>query len=133
MSHCIMHLDLNVWVCVSNIFQQCIILFAYEWLAMMAGDIVPVHAIIVEIVEHGQTIFVSTALLEFPIVWLRLIDASVGGPIVLQTICGRSQFLEFSSPEPSVDGYWLKIGTIATLEVAQTTAGPDVFYLKKKE
>lgn len=36
-------------------------------------------------------------------------------------------------PEPAVCSYWLQIWTIASLEVAHATAGPNVFHLYKSK
>lgn len=95
----------------------------------MAGDVVPMDAIIVEIVQNGQTIFVGASLLQFTVVRLWLADATVCGPIVLVAIGGRSELLKFGRPEPTVHVDRLQIGSFASLEVTDATAGPNVFYL----
>ena len=38
---------------------------------MMAGNVVPVNAIIVELIQESQTVFGSTILFEFTIIGLR--------------------------------------------------------------
>lgn len=101
--------------------------------ARLLTDVMPVNAIVVEVVEDGQAVLVGAALLEFAVVGLRNADAAVLGPIVLATISGGCQLLQLSGPEPSVDRDWLQVGAIASLEVAETAAGPDVLLLLKKK
>lgn len=96
----------------------------------MARHIVPVDAIVVEVVQHGQAVLVGAALLQFAIVRLRFADAAVGGPIVLVAIVGGRQLLQLGGPEPAVDGHRLQIRTIASLEVADAAARPDVLDLR---
>lgn len=125
-------LNSDVRVGVSDVLEQSIVFLAHKRLAMVAGYVVPVNAIVVKVVEHGQTVLVGAALLQLTVVGLRLADATVGRPIVLVAIGGRGEFLQLSGPEPAVDGDGLQIGTIASLEVADATAGPDVLDLKMK-
>jgi hypothetical protein len=42
----------------------------------MASHIMPMDTIIVEVIQDGQTVLGSSTLLQFTIVWLRLIDAT---------------------------------------------------------
>lgn len=90
----------------------------------------PVHAIIVEVVQHGQAVLVGAALLQLTIVRLRLADAAVGRPVVLVAIVGGRQLLQLGGPEPAVDGHRLQVRTVAALEVANASAGPDVLDLR---
>lgn len=122
-------LNSNIWIRVAHVLQQRIVLLADERLAMMARNVVPVNAIVVEVVQHGQAVLVGTALLQFAIVWLRLANAAICRPIVLVAIVGGRKFLQFSGPEPAVDGNRLQIGTIAALEVTNAAGGPNVLDL----
>lgn len=93
----------------------------------------PVNTVVVEVVENGQAVLVGAALLEFAIVGLRNADAAVFRPIVLATISGGCKLLQLSGPEPSVDRHWLQIRAIASLEVAEPAAGPNVLLLRKRK
>lgn len=69
----------------------------------------------------------------YSVIGLWFANSSGFRPIILVALCGWCQFLEFSGPEPSVYGDWLKISPFASFEIAQTTTCPDVlnFFLKK--
>lgn len=95
----------------------------------MASDIVPVNAIVVEVVQHGQTVLVGAALLQLTVIGLRFADAAASRPVVLVAIVGRRELLQLGGPEPAVDGDRLQIWAVAALEVADAAAGPDVFDL----
>lgn len=123
-------LNANIWVGVAHVLQQRIVLLAHERLAVVAGHVVPVHAIVVEVVQHGQAVLVGAALLQLTIVRLRLADAAVGRPVVLVAIVGGRQLLQLGGPEPAVDGHRLQVRTVAALEVANASAGPDVLDLR---
>lgn len=92
----------------------------------------PVNSVVVEIIQNRQAVLVGTTLLQFAIVWLGNSDAAVFRPIVLASIGSGGELLQFGGPEPSVDGNRLQVGTVASLEVTQTSAGPDVLLLQKK-
>jgi len=93
----------------------------------------PMNSVIVKVVQDCQAVFGSTALLQFTVVGLRLSNASILGPVALTTIRGGCKLLKFSGPEPAVDGSWLQVGPIATFEIADTAAGPDVLLLVSRK
>lgn len=101
--------------------------------ARLLTDVMPVNAIVVEVVEDGQAVLVGAALLEFAVVGLRNADAAILRPIVLATIGGGCQLLQLSGPEPSVDRDRLQVGAIASLEVTESAAGPDVLLLQNRK
>ncbi len=46
--------------------------FTDDWLFVLAGDIVPLDPVSIEVVEHGHAGFRLTALQDlFPVVWLN--------------------------------------------------------------
>lgn len=98
---------------------------------MVAGNVVPVDAVIVELVEEGQTVLGGSVLLELTIVGLRDVEASAGRPIALVALVGGGELLQGRRPEPAVDVRGLKIGTFAALEVAQATRCPNVLHLQR--
>lgn len=72
--------DLNskIWICVTDVFKQSVVLFAHERFAVVAGDVVPVNAVIVEVVQNSQTVLVGSTLLQFTVVRLWLTNATIG-------------------------------------------------------
>lgn len=124
-----LRLNSNVGVCVADILQKSIVLLANERLAMMAGNIVPVNSVVVEVIQYGKAVLVGATLLQFTVVRLWLTDASVGRPIVLVAVGGWSEFLQLSGPEPSVDSNRLQIWAVASLEVADAATRPDILDL----
>lgn len=120
-TQCFAILNSQLWICVTDIFQESIILLAHPWLDMMAGNVVPVDTVVVEVVEQSQAVFGGTTLLQFTLIGLWQADAAIFGPIVLGAIGGWGQFLQFSCPEPSVDGCWLQVGAFTSFEVTDAT------------
>lgn len=124
-----MCLDSEVAVCVSDVFQKSIVLFANEWFLVMTSNIVPIYSIVVELIQKGQTVLMSTTLFVFTVVWLWQTNATRFGPITLATVGGWCDFLQFSCPKPSVGLNWLQVWAVTSFEIAHSSAGPDVFYL----
>lgn len=95
----------------------------------MASNVVPVDSILVEVVQDSQAVLRGTTLDEFSVVRLGLVDSAGVSPIVLGAVGGRGKFLEFSSPEPTINVERLQVGALITsLEVTDTTTGPDVLH-----
>lgn len=126
-------LNAQVGICVADVLQEGVVLLADEGLLVMAGNIVPVDTVIVELVQQGQAVLRGAVLLEFTVVGLGQADSAGGRPITLGALRGRGQFLEGGGPEPSVDVRGLEVWAIAALEVAQAATGPDVFHLKNNK
>lgn len=99
---------------------------------MMTGHIMPVDAIVVKVVEYRNAVFGSATLLSFSIIRLGATDTSCFGPVVLISLGGGCQFLEHSSPEPTVYVVGLEIGAFAAFEVTKAARGPDIFDLEQK-
>lgn len=125
-------LDAQIGICVAHVLQQSIVLLADEGLLVVAGHVVPVDTVVVELVQQGQAVLGCAVLLELTVIGLGQTDAAGGGPIALGTLRGGCQLLQRGCPEPTVDVCGLQIGTLTALEVAQATAGPDVFHLQNK-
>lgn len=123
------YLNAQLRIGVTDIFQESIILFAHERFLVMTGNIMPVNTIVVELIQKSQAVFGSTILFVFTVIGLRKADTTVGRPITLAAFVGGSQFLQSSSPEPTVNVGGLQVGTFTALEVTETARGPDVFYL----
>uniref|UniRef100_A0A8D8F1Y1 (northern house mosquito) hypothetical protein n=1 Tax=Culex pipiens TaxID=7175 RepID=A0A8D8F1Y1_CULPI len=89
----------------------------------------PVHSVVVEVVQDGQAVLGGTTLLQLAVVRLGLSDAAVLGPVVLVAHRRRGQLLQLGGPEPAVHHDRLQVRPVAALEVTEPAAGPDVFLL----
>jgi len=58
--------------------------------------------------------------------WGKENSPSVGAPVSVDSVSGGWQLFELSRPEPTVNVEGLQVGTVASLEVAQSTGRPDV-------
>ena len=90
---------------------------------MVAGDVVPGDAVVVDIIQHGQTRFRRLVDVEFGVIRLRhLFMPGLTPRIVRPTRNGTIGRVEFTSrrrPEPSVQTLRLEIRpSFATFEVA---------------
>lgn len=110
----------QVWIGVSDVFQQVFVFFANPRLDVVTGYVVPVDAVVVELVQNSQAVLWCSPLDQFAVVGLRLADAALFGPVVLVTLGGRSKFLQNRGPEPAVDLDGLEVRPFAALEVAET-------------
>lgn len=97
---------------------------------MVAADIVPLDAVLVDIVEDAQARFFGLVNFEFGVVWLRSLEVASGAPRLVAptggSLVGFGQFDAGAGPEPSVDQDWLQVLAIAALEIAEATTRPDV-------
>lgn len=64
----------NVGIGKANVSQKGLIVFADPWFLVMTCYIVPIHSIIVELIEDSQAILGSAALNSLAIVRLRFAD-----------------------------------------------------------
>lgn len=88
----------------------------------------PLHAVLVEVVQDGDTSLVCASLPKLPVIGLGSAGASImrpapapalGGVGGGDTGCG-------TRPEPPVDKRRLQVGTVAAFEVTFPAGGPDV-------
>lgn len=97
---------------------------------MVAADVVPLDSVLIDVVEDAQTRFFRLVDLEFSVVRLGPFEVSSGAPwLVTPTgwdLVRLGQLDARAGPEPTVDQDGLQVFAIATLEVAQATARPDV-------
>lgn len=122
-------LQTNIGIGEANISQERLIVLANPWFFVMTRHVVPVHSVVVELIENRKTIFRSTSLNGLTIVRLWLANAAAFGPIILVTFVGRCELLQLGGPEPAIDMKGLQIGPITALEIAKATRGPDVLHL----
>lgn len=90
---------------------------------MVASNIVPLDAIVVEVVQNGQA---RLALIIFAVVGLWATITTSAGPVTKSALVGGWDLGFGARPEPSIDDSWLKISAVASIEVAFATASPDV-------
>lgn len=90
----------------------------------MAGDVVPLDAVVVEIVQNGQTRFV-VALGRLTIVRLRLAISAGVAPVAGVPLGRRTDFGARARPEPAILVRWLQIGALASSEIALAARCPD--------
>lgn len=83
----------------------------------MTGHVVPLDAIVVEVVQDREAGLV-VALGGLAVVRLRLIVASGMRPIAGVSLRGGPNLRPGARPEPAVFVRWLQIWTIASCEVA---------------
>lgn len=69
-------LNFQVGVGEAHVFEQSFVLLANEGFAVVAGDVVPMDAILVEVVEHCKAILWSPSLDCLAVVRLRFLDAT---------------------------------------------------------
>lgn len=127
-----------VWVCVcatlknlegqfrvagADKVEELFAILANEWLLVVASNIVPLDAVIVEVVEDGQA---RLAFVVFAVVGLRAAITTGVGPVAQGALVGGRDLGLRTGPEPSVDDGWLQIGAVASVKVAFAAASPDV-------
>lgn len=128
------YLQPNSPVCRSHIVQQLVGIFTNHGFFMIASDIVPCNAVVVDVIKDRKTGFVGSVDVEFGVVRLRLFLVSGLGPRVVaepvrSPVCGRHLF-SVCGPEPSEYFLGFEILTVfASFEIAQATRGPDVRYI----
>jgi len=94
----------------------------------VAGHVVPLDAIVVEVVQDGQAALV-VALGGLPIVGLWLLVSTRCRPVAGVPLRGGSNLGPRSRPEPTVLIGGLQIGPVAAGEVALPARGPDVSHI----
>jgi len=97
---------------------------------VVTGNIVPLDAVSIEVVQDGQAGLRLPALLDLlPVVRLGpgWVEAPCGRPVVEggPAVCGREPGL-VGRPEPAVDVLGEEVGSVAAVKVTQTARGPEV-------
>jgi len=102
---------------------------ADDGLLVVAGNVVPLDTVSVEVVQDcHERLRLASLLVLFPVVWLsaRGLVSSGTGPIVESiAVCGRETGL-VGGPEPPVDVLGEEVGPVAPVEVTEATGGPEV-------
>lgn len=103
--------------------------FAHPRLDVMASNVVPFDAIVVEVVEDGNAGLVGTGLRELSVVGLRSTTTAGGGPVTAPSEggVGGGNTGAGTGPEPSVDNRGLEISAVAAVKVTLAARSPGVF------
>lgn len=121
--HLLVRLERNLGVAGADKVKQLLAVLADEGLLVVASDIVPLDAIVVEVVQDGQA---GLTFIVFTVVGLRASVTTGVGPVSQSALVSRRDLSLRARPEPSVDNGWLQISTVASVKVAFAAAGPDV-------
>lgn len=94
----------------------------------------PCDAIVVHIVQYGQTLFLGLVDVVFGVIglWALLVTGLRPGVVSpsLWNAVGGLDLLASCGPEPTVNVLGLQIGTVlAASEIANATSGPDVGHI----
>jgi len=106
--------------------EELVAVLADDRLLVSALNIVPLDAVLVEIVEHTDTALVVTALLLLPVVRLGTLQSTGLGPVAVATLARGRDPSTCGSPVPAVDNGRLQVLPVTSLEVALTTSCPDI-------
>lgn len=111
--------------------QELIGVLAHPGLDVVAGNVVPFDAIVVEVVENGDAGLVGAGLGELAVVGLPLAGAAGVGPVAdpAEGAVGGGDTGGRAGPEPAVDERGLQVGPVAAVKVALAAGGPDVLDL----
>lgn len=93
-----------------------------EGFLVVAGHIVPLDTVVVEVVEDGEA---RLTLVIFAVVWLRAAVTAGVGPVTQSALIGGRDLGLGTGPEPAVDDGWLQVGAAAPVEIAFAAASPD--------
>jgi len=128
--------DFNIFLGGTCVLEELLAVFAEEGLGVVAGDIVPDDAVLVDVVQDAHAGLDGLVDVEFGVVGLGNVMAfklslvtSVRPGLVSPArgvLVSGGHFDAGAGPEPSVDAGGLEILAVAALEVAETAASPDV-------
>lgn len=78
-------LKTDVGVGEANVLQERVVFLADPGFLVVAGHVVPVDAVVVELIEHGQAVFGCAVLDGLAVVGLRFANAAENNPRVRST------------------------------------------------
>lgn len=115
-----------------DVVEQLLGVLADDGLLVVAGDVVPRDAVVVDVVEDRQAGLARLVDVELGVVGLALLLVSGGRPRVVVPAVGRlvrgRHLLAVRRPEPAVDVLRFEVlAVLAAFEVAQSSRRPDVW------
>lgn len=121
-------LQTNSGVARADKVQQLVGVLAHERLQMVAGNVVPLESVVVEVVQDGQAGLVVT-LSRLAVVRLLLAVSSGVAPVAGVALGGRSDLDARAAPEPSVLVRGLQVRSVTAGKVALPAGRPDVAHV----
>lgn len=114
-----------------HVVEQLVRVLADDGLLVVAGDVVPGDAVVVDVVQDGQAGLARLVDLVLGVVGLRQLLVSGLAPGVVGPagghLVGPGDLVAGRRPEPSQQVLGLQVGaSLAALEVAETARRPDV-------
>ena len=119
-----------------DVFEKLLRVLADEGFGVVAGDIVPLDPVIVDVVQHSHAGLHGPVNVELRVVRLGdVVGDELGlvsgeGPGLVAPAwrggVGGSHLDAGARPEPAIDGGRLEVLSVAALEVAESAAAPDV-------
>ena len=123
-------LELDARVGGSHVLEKSGRVFADDRLGVVTADVVPLESILVDVVQHAEAGLGGLVDVELGVIGLRLLEVASRTPRLVRPTGGRlvggRQFHSRARPEPTVDDERLEIFAVASLEIAQAAARPDV-------
>jgi len=128
--------EFQIWANGLDVFEQLVGVLADEGLGVVAGNIVPLNTVIINIIKKAHTSLNRAIDVKLCVVRLRNIlsfklclVACVRPGLVApawRSGVGGSHLHSRSRPEPTIYSGGLKIFPVTTLEVAQTSCAPNI-------
>ena len=124
-------LKTNATVGAGDVLEELLAVLTYEGFLVVAGNVVPGDAVVVDVVEDREAGLVRAVDVELGVIGLTgLLVAGLRPWVEVETLrglVGRGHLLAVRGPEPAVDGLGLQVATVLTaLEVAEAAGRPDV-------
>jgi len=125
--------DVDVGEVEARVLQEFVGVFANPGLDMMASNVMPLDAIVVEVVEDSNAGLVGAVLRELPVVGLGGGSTTGVGPVSPPSGRGVGGWdaCVGTRPEPAVHNMRHQIGSVTPIEVTLPAARPDVANVAK--
>ena len=128
--------EFQIWANGLDVFKQLVGVLADEGLGVVAGDIMPLHTVIINIIKKTIASLSGTIDVKLCIVRLghilafKLCLVTCEGPGLVAPAwwsgVGWSHLHSRPRPEPSIHICRLEVFPVTSLEVAQATRGPNI-------
>lgn len=109
-----------------NVVKKLIAVLANDGFLVPALHVVPLDAVLVEVVEDADAGFVATALPLLSVVGLGLLDAPGMGPEAVAALGGARDADTCRGPVPAILNGRLQVSSVTAGEVAFPSTCPDI-------
>lgn len=110
--------------------EEVIVVLAHHGLFVVAGNIVPLDAVVVDVVQHPHARLRSLVDVELGVVWLGNLGVSSLAPGLVPPawwgLVGGGHLCVGVGEEPTLDVLGLQVLAVAPVEVTQAARRPDV-------